>query len=213
MPPLVKKTDRMDISIMETEKRILIVQKWCYNWKTQPGISAWTTSQKRNFHDRVDKLIWSNWGGKHKIKVNGTSEFAKKYAKESFTVYFDIKWVLNQPHWNVNVTKIPSKGFVTSNVLWNSREINLDTEDTVFTYKGSYKNKKHYQYPVLHEFGHATGNTIKLPGMHGDEYKVSSAFFLDKTSIMNIGNELKKRHLDYIVQQLNTMIPNTRFYV
>ena len=47
--------------------------------------------------------------------------------------------------------------------------------------------------------------------MHGDEYKQSSSYFSDKSSIMNIGSQIQKRHIDYILSQLNGMIPNTVF--
>lgn len=52
---------------------------------------------------------------------------------------------------------------------------------------------------------------------HSDEYhdkdSINGGFKLDYPSVMNIGNELRKRHLDYILKQLNTMLPNTTFYL
>lgn len=205
-----KKTERLDISVDESARSIKILQKWNYIWKNQPTVSRWTFVQKRNFHDKVDKLIWGNWSGKYQIKVIGLSPFAIKNKNILFDLNFDIQWVLTNPHWIVNVNKIPKNGFLRSNVRWNAKEINLDTEDSVFKYKGSYNGKKHYQYPVVHEFGHAIGNVFSS---HADEYESSSSFYLDKSSIMNIGNELRTRHIDFILQELNSMIPNTRFYV
>jgi urease accessory protein UreE len=43
--------------------------------------------------------------------------------------------------------------------------------------------------------------------------RVNGGFRLDYFSIMNIGNELGNRHLDYILVQLNSRIPNTTFYI
>ncbi len=72
----------------------------------------------------------------------------------------------------------------------------------------------HHQYPVAHEFGHAVGNSIYASnGMHGDEYKVTSSYYSDKISIMNAGMELRDRHLDFILSQLNTIINNTTFSI
>lgn len=47
---------------------------------------------------------------------------------------------------------------------------------------------------------------------HGDEYRSgyvpknkTEEYVEDINSIMNIGNSLRKRHLDYILQELNSM--------
>lgn len=89
------------------------------------------------------------------------------------------------------------------------------------------------QYPVAHKFGHAIGNSrgaYPSPIMggssisvitHGDEYRVSTTqknhirinqqrreFIEDLNIIMNVGNSLRKRHLDYIMQELNSMYPS-----
>lgn len=126
---------------------------------------------------------------------------------------FDIEWVLSSHHWKVKVTKYPSThtGLVISAVSWTSKTIKLDTLDTrkrLNTFEGA----NYYQYPVAHEFGHAVGNSIYAnTGMHGDEYKSSSAYLSDRKSIMNAGMELRDRHLDFIISQLNTMMINTTF--
>jgi hypothetical protein len=66
--------------------------------------------------------------------------------------------------------------------------------------------------PFAHEFGHALGNSrFSMTGMHGDEYKEDSEFVLDNGSMMNIGSQLRKRHLDYILNEINKMIPDTSF--
>lgn len=212
MSRFVKKTDRMDVFIEESSKQVLVQQKWRYNWLNSIGTSRWTLPQKTNFHDRVDKLIWSKWGEKISIKVRGTSVFAIANRNSIFKLFFDVKWVIAGEHWNVNVTKIPKGKNVVSNTVWNTRVINLDTQDTVLTYKNTKNNVNHYQFPVVHEFGHAVGNSIfAASGMHGDEYNIANN--IDYFSVMNIGNELRKKHADYIISQLNTMIPNTTFYV
>ena len=58
---------------------------------------------------------------------------------------------------------------------------------------------------MTHEFGH----TIKSP----DEYIATSPFLADTASIMNIGQQIRKRHLELIITQLNTMLPNCQFSV
>lgn len=211
-----KKTDRMDIYLDEKTKTILIQLKWKYNWKTAIGVPAWTYVEKKKFHEMADSLIWKKWGGHYKLYAKGSSDFVKKYSTSTFLVNFDIKWVITNPHWNVNVTKIPTgMRSPTSYTLWNSRIINLDTEDTKIESRrrsGSYYG----QYPVTHEFGHAIGNTRSKVG-RSDEYKldrsINGGFRFDYSSIMNVGDQLRSRHLEYIITQLNLMIPNTKFYL
>lgn len=206
-----KRTNRMDFLIDESRKTILIKQKWKYSWLNAPGTSTWLYLEKKDFHAEVDKLIWNSWGSFFKLKTTGTSTFANNHNLTRWNVDFDIEWVTSNEHWEVEVTKIPSKTFSGSKIIWSSRKIILDTEDTSQV-KRNEGGVDYFQTPVVHEFGHAAGNSIvSIPGMHGDEYKVSSSFYHDKQSLMNIGSDLRIRHLDYILTQLNSMIPNTSF--
>ena len=51
------------------------------------------------------------------------------------------------------------------------------------------------------------------PAGHGDEYPDSSPYKDEKESMMNIGSELKKRHADHLILELNKIIPDTTFAV
>ncbi len=89
-----------------------------------------------------------------------------------------------------------------------------DHQAIVNTALDSGKSKK--QVTVAHEFGHAIGNTAKL--MRGDEYynpyrTVQSPFATDASSIMNIGGKLRRRHFQGILEELNKMIPQTKFSI
>ena len=208
-----KKTNRLDISIDSNRKKIIVKQKWKYSWLNAPGTTTWTYSDKKDFHSKVDNLIWNSWGNFFFLKTTGTSNFSKKHKSTRWDIDFDIEWVTNNEHWNVNVTKYPNNyiGNPTSSVRWNARIIKLDTKDTS-TRKRVRNNTDYFQTPVVHEFGHSVGNSIfASPSMHGDEYKSSSNYYQDKISLMNIGNKLRDRHLDYVISELNTIIPNTNF--
>lgn len=209
-----KNTERLNIFIEEHRSEILIQERWKYNWLNDRYTTEWTYDQKSKFHNELDMLIWKNWGNHFKLKVKGSSDFAVKNQQKTYILNFDIKWVISDQHWIVNVTKIPPDGFMTSNVEWQKREINLDTEDTKLVLKDVFDKRSYYQYPGVHEFGHSIGNSrFSRKGMHGDEYRLDSGFKLDRSSIMNVGNELRKRHIDYIIAILNSMIPNTEFYI
>jgi len=210
-----KYIDRMDIHIEEGRGTILIKQKWRYSWLNSMNTSRWTYSEKQKFHKEVDNLIWNSWGEHFFLKVRGSSDFAKRNTKKRWDVNFDIEWVTYAEHWKVNVTKYPSNqvGIITSSVKWNLKEITLDTLDTRKR-KIPIGGNNYHQYPVAHEFGHAAGNSIfATRGMHGDEYRSSSPYIRDRNSIMNAGMELRDRHLDYLIRQLNTMITNSSFSI
>ncbi|MGB1312306.1 hypothetical protein [Bizionia paragorgiae] len=211
-PIYAVKTERMDITVDLGSSVVFIQQKWKYNWKTSPKVTAWSYVEKKEFHNKADKLLWSGWSNRYTLKVSGSSNIAKKYNRKELQVNFDIKWVLNSEHWTVQVKKIETGKFNTSSVNWTSRLINLDTEDLKVVTRT--KNKKAYkQYPISHEFGHAIGNTSHIKGMHSDEYKTTSSFNIDLQSRMNIGDTLRRRHIDYIITELNKMIPNTVFSI
>jgi len=197
------KTDRMDIYVNAISKTVLIEQKWKYTWKNSPTTTKWTYAQKKAFHDTADGLIWKQWSNHFKLKCEGTSDFVKTYGLLEFTVNFDIKWVLSNEHWNVSVKKIPAGQFERSSVHWTNKVITLDTED-LNQMTRTRGGKAYKQHPFSHEFGHA---------VHSDEYRPTSLFKLDLLSRMNVGNELRKRHLDYIIIELNKMIPDTKFSI
>jgi LysM domain-containing protein len=206
-----RKGARMSIDVDGPKKLIFVQQKWAYEYKKQSAASGWTSAQKKKFHNDVDKAIWKAWSGKFKIKVEGKSEFAKAFADTTFKVNFDIKKVSSGGHWTVKVLKIAmGGGHERSEVKWNSQVIHLDTLDTVVRVRTK-EGKKFKQVTAAHEFGHAIGNTVVLD--RGDEYHVDHAHEFERKSMMNVGMQLKKRHARTLVEELNKMIPDTKFKV
>ncbi len=202
----------MDIHIDEHSALILIRLIWRYIWDDN-GFSPWSYVEKKEFHHKADDIIWQKLGNILHLKVRGTSDFAKKHRYTLWSVHFDIQWVLCDEHWTVTVKKIDKGDFLRSAVLWNKREIKLDSNDLNFVCKRSSGKQKIYQRGLLHEFGHVIGNTVKIKGMHGDEYNKTSPYFNDIRSIMHSAEEIRGRHIDYILKILNSWIPKTFFEV
>ncbi|MGM5629503.1 hypothetical protein O2K51_01275 [Apibacter raozihei] len=208
-----KKTERMDIFVDEGKKSILVQERWQYNWLSD--LSPWTMKEKRKFHELIDNIVWKKWGGFYKLKVKGKSDFAKRHKDTIFVVNFDIKWVSDNPHWFVNVKKIAPGGFEKSSIDWNTRVINLDTEDTKIVTRVR-NGVKYQQLPVAHMFGRTLGNisNLKLPRSESyqTDYSLNPGFKSDYYSIINIGEQLRLRHIDYVLIQLNSDLVNTIFY-
>ena len=81
------------------------------------------------FHARAEREIWNAWSNRAFLKVEGSSEFAKRHRGREIPVFMDIRWVLGKPHWTVKVTKISKNQLVRSIVYWTPREIHLDSND------------------------------------------------------------------------------------
>ena len=204
MAHLVSKLPWGDIDIDTKVGRIFFQQKWKYVWTKVGAASAWTLAEKRNFHNTLDRQIWSVWSMKIKIKVTGGA-LGRRFPA-GIPINFDVKWVLAAGHWTVNARKLVSGGSYRSNVIFASRIINLDSEDLIPHGVANFTGVSRTGFrTVPHEFGHALG------GGNPDEYKAGSAHLADTSSIMNIGKQLRGRHLDQIVAELNNLVPGSTF--
>lgn len=183
----------------------------------------------RKYQNTVTNIIYSIWNNKCYFKVRGNSKFANKHKKTRFKLQFKIIWSTSpNSNWKVYIHRKDTRSYVRQ----YAREIHFDLFDIDLQEKiGSDGNI--LQYPVAHEFGHTIG-LVKFSRpllsfnpnypwgtLHADEYETNSSkenkfrrpFINDRRSIMNIGNELRERHMDYILQELNTLLLGTEFYI
>lgn len=209
---------------LDTRDGVVFLQlRWQYFWAVQASLPAWTLQEKRKFHNSADRAIWASWSYRVALNVAGSSTFARAFATRPVTINLDVRWVTTNPQWTVTVTKIPAGTVATSSVQWTARTITLDSNDVLArerchqaagppaTPGGALPLVCYRQTPVAHEFGHAAGNTVLLS--RGDEYHAGHSHEADADSMMNIGNGLRNRHFDTIVDELNQMVPNTTFSV
>lgn len=210
MGHLARETDRMTIDIDTARNIVFVRQRWMYQWLVAPKIDDWTYRERRAYHHHFEAAVLRSWNNRATLRVLGGSPFAKSMANAKLSVRLDIQWVLDKPHWDVTVKKIPAEQFDVSKVNWGQRKIWLDTNDLTWRKFGTGKTATR-QLPVAHEFGHAFGNVPEAG--HGDEYKDTSPYKDDNKSIINIGNTLRARHFDHLVAELNQMVPDTTFVV
>lgn len=210
---IVLRTDRMNITFDTWEKRITVTQFWyfiftvhIFNWI----LPEFTYEQKEHFKDETQRLIRKLWDNKVKIKLMGTTnpELIPFIYKE-FSVRIDLREVgiESAAHWKVEVEQLPPDNKKRDGaVYWSARRIELTTESTSgegIRLKNGLLNQQHV---VAHEFGHTFG-------ADEDEYEKDSAHVGDINSIMNIGNEVRKRHYTYLRRLLEAGIPDTVFLV
>ncbi len=202
-----KDTSRMNFIIEEDCKRITIEQKWRYIFSTEMGVSNWTDMEKSIIHQKLNSLIDQSWSDAFVLKTIGNSDFAKKHKNTKWAIDFDISWVGYGEHWFVYLTKVPKDSFRNiSSVYWFRGQIVIKTSDFE-----DRSQRGFYRKTILHEFGHTLRNIANYD--RGDEYNRRSSYFDDEESIMNLGSEIKERHFSYLLEEINTMIPFTKFRI
>ena len=147
-------------------------------------------------------IVNSTWGKAFKIRVEGTSDFAKLHNENLFPVKFKINSSKACSHWEITVNKTLTSNTSQSSVTWGSRKMDLYSDNIELERKSSGKR----QYVIAHEVGHGFGN-LK------DEYKILTRILFDRSSMMNHGMIRRRRHLDHILSEFNGLIPNTNFYL
>lgn len=214
MSHVTKEVPWCTIDIDTAEGKIVLLERWQYTWVVLPPALRWMPGEMQNFHQRAERQIWAAWSNRAFLSVVGTSPFARRFSGRSVSVTVDIRRVLAKPHWNVSVRKVVGDVFIQSAVDWWQRRIRLDSNDFEPRIQclGPPKVTCGSQVPVAHEFGHTIGNVGAFA--RGDEYRSSkSDHFLDVGSIMHFGMQLRKRHLDQLLMELNDMMPDTTFAV
>lgn len=220
MSHVTQDTSWSTIDVDTTAGKIVMLERWQYLWLLEsPRTARWTLAEQRAFHARAERAIWNAWSNRAFLKVEGSSDFAKRFRGREIPVFMDIRWVLGKPHWTVKVTKASQGRLIQSRVLWTDRIVILDTND--FTSRetcfGPPKSACVDQIPVAHEFGHTMGNIGTIRGEASDEYsdgsngKKRSPYLDDIHSLMHRGSQLRERHFDHLLTELYELIPDTVF--
>lgn len=207
MSHIVARKDWGVIDLDTIGGRIFFQQDWLYHWTTIAPATAWTLAEKRAFHRASDRAIWGRWSMRIKLKVVGTTPFCVKFAHTGVPINFDVRWVLSGGHFQVNAHKTPPGtpvGQYHQSVSFGGHVIELYTSKLA-TYTAA--NEAGVSRPGFrstpHEFGHTLGNP--------DEYGAGSVHLADNASTMNVGNQVRARHLTLVINTLNTMLPGCTF--
>lgn len=209
---ITKRTPYFDIEIIEGIQEIRIIQRWRLSW-----FAHYSLSEMEHFKARTKTIIESEWSDNpilDLVQVN-LANGSRRHSR-LWKITFELNWVDSKEHWLV---KLHPSGRVLphrSSVNWSQRIINLDLLDTEENPKHPVYNNKR-QIPVAHEFFHTLGNIYKVKvrqrilSSSGDEYKKRSPYIRDKASLMNIGVELRERHIEYILIELEGLTPGYKF--
>jgi len=191
---------RIEVDIIKG--KVTVIQRWFYTWISAMGAAAWTDKEKKDFHAEVARLIASRIV-KKKVKVKAKNACL---VNEELDLDFVIGWSLEaHKHWLVYARKLPAGSTPTtliSEVRAADRLIYLDSADTANYNVCNAANACRDFNAVPHEFIH----TMNGP----DEYN-GGTYLPDTDSVLNIGNQLRERHIKLLLDELNKMITGYTF--
>jgi hypothetical protein len=188
--------------------RVFVQQTWHYHWLLEGGAAPWTMHEKHTFHHELDRQIWGEWSNRLRLSVTGVVAVARRFAATGVPINFDIRRVQAGGNWQVNAHKLPPRTAMSNayrpNVTFGTRLINLYTP-AVPPYRAanSAGTRRSGFRSTPHEFGHTIDNR--------DEYGTGDPEIGDADSIMNVGRQVRARHLTLILAVLNRMVAGCRF--
>jgi hypothetical protein len=187
-----------------SEGRVFVQQDWYYVWRVEPPARRWTLADQRQFHNTLDRQIWRQWSDRLRLYPSGAHDLARRFGARGMRLTFDIRWVTRPGHWTVNVRKLVPGGSYRSNVSFATRVIELDSNDLT---PHNVANAAHQGTTGFRTGPHEFGHTMQNP----DEYNHGSANLADTHSVMNIGQQLRSRHVQLIVDALRRLVPVCTF--
>lgn len=211
MSHIVRRLTWGTVSLNTETGHIFVQEEWRYTWLVGAGARAWTLAERRSFHHAADAHVWARWANRLHLRTAGASPFCRRFP--DLPVEFDIRWVTRGGHWSVNVTKI-ARGVASprSFVDFDARRIELDSLDVAPHPVGNDAHATRQRfYTVPHEFGHTMPDARGSATPVDDEYNAGSAHLGDTDSIMNIGREVRGRHAQAVIGELNAMLPDCTF--
>ena len=203
MSVTVKELPWARVEVDASKGFVRVMQRWGYQWSSALGAPAWKQAEKEKFHEAIVKLVTSRIVKK---KLNVSSKH-QCLLHPKMDLVFDIGWALEKyKHWTVLARKLPKSSTPTtliSQVDWSKRVILLDSADVDDYHVCNAAKACRNFNAVPHEFVH----TLQGP----DEYNPVVAHLDDTDSILNIGNQLRQRHVKVLLTELNKMIPGWTF--
>ncbi len=212
----IVKNEPWGIVDLDTERGTVFVrQDWHYKWRVAPPMRDWSPSEEHAFHHAVDHMIWARWSRQVRIRVkrdplappSKTDHLVGRFSQGSLSLTFDVRQVRGGGHWATTVTKVSPLGKKPrAEVRFDVKEVFLYSTDqrlrTARRFADDPTAQKNFSIPA-HEFGHTLKND--------DEYEKGGANFDDLESIMNIGRDLRPRHLHLVMETLAQMVPGYAF--
>lgn len=200
---------------------VFVRQDWRYEWISDDRRFPWTMEEREHYHRAVDHIIWARWSLQARIEVRGTDggnnsavggALVSQFGGPGLSLTFDVRSVVGPAHWSVKVSKVPANMSPRPRAWTNfaKRTVELFNIDAgLITRRTPGKPIINRFSVIAHEFGHTIG--YANPRGHMDDYEPNSPYRRDTHSIMNVGRQIRSRHLSLITETLTTMVPGCTF--
>jgi hypothetical protein len=187
--------------------QVVVREDWLYRWSLWPGVTGhWTYPQKKATHTRIDRSVWAIWSNRHPITVRARAGHTPPPFGGTAKVSFDVRWVLSGGHWTVTVWKMPPGTGATALDRSFVRESTHELNTADLTARGAGNDAgastANFVTPP-HEYAHTMSNP--------DEYNTGSPHLADSASLVNIGRQIRGRHLHLVVDALNALSKDWTF--
>lgn len=182
-----------DIEIVESRCAIIVRQKWLFIW-----VGNWSMYEQSIYKDKLLTLIEGSWTGFY-VEVTGDSDFAKNNKGRRWDIVFEIEEVEHTEHWQIMISKDNARNKCSSSALRQRIQFSLKSLDYNIKHAVDYPrdNRTGHRYTARHEFFHSLE-----PKLNQDEYNKSNPSFHDTNSLMNLGSQVRSRHLSTFMTAL-----------
>ncbi|QDV84176.1 hypothetical protein [Planctomycetes bacterium TBK1r] len=195
---------RIEVDAFSVYPKVILVSRWYYRWLLGPGVTTpWVEREKKFYHD-VFNLLLADAFRNTRIRMTATDRGFTTTLGVDFSIGRGLQ---KHRHWTVLLRKVhpTSESFTyQSKVMPHSSTIHLDTADIKDYQPTNVAGKTGIHNAIPHEFLHAIG-------YHHDESHAASPYLADTNSIMNVGKQIRERHLRHVLADLEDMVPDARF--
>ena len=148
------------------------------------------------------------WRAIPKLKVKGNSAFARQNGETRFELRLELEQspthpLIGSPHWTIYVHKKRDRYYKSSSIYWHNKGVIVDLKE-IFDKDASVLDPLRY---VPRSAKPAIGGS----GL-GDQVSTYLSEHFDQVSLLNMELTLRELNLDYLLREINKLLPNTVFY-
>lgn len=197
----LKVSDAYDLILVQkssSEYELRLFMKLQFFFKDD-GINRWSKADQKKFIVDWENIVRKIWDGYIlKILANGkTIKLKLEFEIQIAGFMFD--------HWEITVKKTPPGAVFRSFVRPGMKDVTLTENDNGITVRNVRAKGGFKQVTSAHEFGHMLGLDDEYGVLFGG---VKGSFDTEYNSIMNIGSDVKKRHMNHLIIWLNKALIN-----
>lgn len=207
MDKYLKQTPDFDIELDLSQNSLFVISNIQFSWLNEAFTSVWTEIEKNKLSNQINRQIWNNWNNLIQLKkAEKSSLFSKKKNGNEIPIVFIGQASNSNPHWTVQMNKVPKGSSSQYTIHWSIRRINIDVEDSSNQQFGN-RNNSFGQSDSSDDGGYWS--------QHKEEF--ANANSISNYSIGNVGTQLREKYFELIPELINDkqepLVPKTVFAI